>query len=286
MEKIDLLLAHDLMELAYSNRPSGTVIRNKLSSYKDELGLENEIEHKLKLKRLVDTGKIAIIPVGFRCFTASIIHEKLGIKQLSLPFNSGFFSPDSVASILSNPDVYMDYSGVGTNHDVCIKYENNNDENFGLGIKFESSTYDDINRFVVENDGKNLGSWLDATFGYYTLNKSHNFVLAHYNWHSLAGKSNINSGSEDNFKNINSIFIRRINRMMEMIARADYVFFVFGENQGYEYMQIDDSFSDLKNFENLKEVCLRKFGDKFKLIENIASDEIKASFILDMLGLN
>jgi hypothetical protein len=82
------------------------------------------------------------------------------------------------------------------------------------------------------------------------LDKVHDFVLAHYNWHTLASteKSKGIYDPEQNILNINNILNNRIKRLFEMCDKAKHIIFVFGETQGYKFMSIDDKvfmFSEL-----------------------------------------
>lgn len=272
LEDTDLQMARDLMALAHKARPQGPFIRKKLSEYESKLALVNRSSSAIELEKLIRSGDVAIIPIGFRCFTTRMIKKKLGIEQASLPFDSGFFSPYSVASILEHPLVNMSLEGEHKDHSVCIKNENNEDAKHGLGVKFNSSSYDEIDSIVTGKDTPEINKYLDSTFGYYTLNQEHKFVLAHYNWHSLADESKSNGvvNPQQNLATINDIMNRRISRMMDMIERAKHVFFIFGESQNYDYLQIDNSYFQLNDFERLQAVCSEKFGDKVTIISNIA----------------
>ncbi|EAI5093144.1 hypothetical protein FZ734_04940 [Campylobacter jejuni] len=137
---------------------------------------------KEKFSYLYENNKIAILPLGFRCFTKQMIFNNINIKQLSLPFDSGFFSPFfSVASVFENPVIKLDGG-----HSVCLKYEYYKDENIGLGIKFQISSYEEINELALSRKDPTINILLDSTFGYYTLSLKHKFILAHYNWHRFA----------------------------------------------------------------------------------------------------
>lgn len=285
LENLDLKMAHDLMAIAYDARPNGPFIKKKLEIYQEKLDVPDRAE-KARLQELVSSGDIAIIPIGFRCYTKTIIREKLGLKlQASLPFDSGFFSPSAVASVLAKPKIELSFGGGDENHAVCIKTEKNNDNEYGLGIKFESSTYEHINSIATSRSVPNINKYLDSTFGFYTLDIKHKFVLAHYNWHPLASEEKSKGVVEpkENLQTINLIMERRIERMMQMIDKAKHVFFVFGENQKYKYIQIDSVFYDVNNFEELHSVCTTKFGDKFTIVNNINDGSFRAEDALRCL---
>jgi hypothetical protein len=288
LEKTDLEMAHDLMAIAHRTRPGGPFIKKKLLEYQERLeALDPEIIEKSKLRDLVSSGELVIIPIGFRCHTKGFIFNKLGVKpQASLPFDSGFFSPNAVASVLNYHKVELSFDGVGENHFVCVKTENNDDEQYGLGIKFETSTYEDINAVATSRNVPGINKYLDSTFGFYTLDVKHQFVLAHYNWHPLSSdeKSKGIVDPAENLQIINSMMDRRIQRMMELIENAKHVFFVFGENQNYSYLQIDDSVCHLDDFDRLHTVCVQKFGDKFTIVKNIQDGSFSASEAISCLN--
>lgn len=78
VEKNDLNVARELMHLAHLMRPSGYAIKTKLNTYDSELCLTDA---EKKLRFLVQTGVIAIIPIGFRCNTKNLIRKRLKISQ-------------------------------------------------------------------------------------------------------------------------------------------------------------------------------------------------------------
>lgn len=280
LENTDIKMAHDLMAIAHRARPNGPFIKKKLIGYREQLEASDpERVEKNKLRELVSSGELVIIPIGFRCFTKQFISNKLGVKlQASLPFDSGFFSPNAVASVLTYPKVELSFDGFGRNHFVCVKTENNDDEQYGLGIKFDTSTYEDINAVATSQDVPDINKYLDSTFGFYTLDVKHQFVLAHYNWHPLSSDSKSKGivDPKENLQIINSIMERRIQRMMDMIENAKHVVFIFGENQNYNYLQIDSSVCRLDDFDKLHTVCVEKFGDKFTIVKNINDGSFNA----------
>ena len=153
------------------------------------------------------------IPCGFRCYTKIKLKE-LKISQPSLPFDWGFFSTESVIKFLEN-----DTSITLENTSPCIKTEKFQ-ENGETGVKFKESTYNAIDSYIEKNGLD--GQYLDSTKGYYTLCKNYNFVLAHYNWHKSSPKYQ-NHSVEENIKNINSIFQRRKERLLNLIEKAEEV---------------------------------------------------------------
>jgi hypothetical protein len=65
---------------------------------------------------------------------------------------------------------------------------------------------------------------------------------------------------------INTILNRRIERMMEMCDKAKHVFLIFGETQNYKYIQINEEYFKLDDFEMLNQVCKKLFGSNFSII--------------------
>ena len=131
---------------------------------------------------------------------------------------------------------------------------------------------------------KNINKYLDSTYAYYTLDLQHNFVLAHYNWHELAdiNKSKGITSPEININNINNILNKRIQRMFNMCKSAKYIFFIFDEDQQYNYMMIDNEHFDLHNLKNLKTTV----NDVFSAQSFVTrfSDVNSADKILRILG--
>lgn len=271
-EKSNLKVAYELMEIAYNERPDGPFIKEKFLEYK-RINLQN-----VKLISLIKSGNIAIIPIGFRCYTKGMIQNMLGFSQATLPFDSGFFSPHSVASIFDSPRVALSYTDEAT-HTVCKKYEGYKEAQKGKGIKFELSSYQEIDDLVSSRNMPNVNQYLDSTFGYYTLDKKHKYILAHYNWHVFSDdvKSKGIKNPKDNIPLINKMLNVRIDRMLELCCRAEYIFFVHLNEDG-DYIKIGDEFYNLTDYSEL-EACLdTKYEFKYSIIN---AQEISAKDILD-----
>lgn len=213
-----------------------------------------------RLRTLLRAGQVAIIPVGFRCHTKAALYLKLGISQPSLPFDCGFFPPNSVSKILRTQRVNLDYDS----HAVCIKHENYTDRERVLGIRFESSSYSEIDSLAISTEQPDLNQYLDSTFGYYTLDREFNYVLAHYNWHAFAGKLHAGSIStpQNHLRQIRSLLNRRIQRLVDMCTNARLVFFVYGENQGYSYMDLDGTSLRLNVLKSIEAAANHMFSAK------------------------
>lgn len=263
-EKTNLKVAYELMSIAHKESPGGKLIEAKVSEYMARLGLSKPNE---ELLALLNAGDVAVIPIGFRCFTKGMIEDKLGFTQASLPFDSGFFSPHSVANVFKNRKVSMSYHDTQT-HTVCKKFERVSEPNLGEGIRFETSTYEEINEIVKDKDISDIKNYLDSTFGYYTLDKENAYVLAHYNWHKFANekKSNGVRDPEKNIPLINSLLNKRISRMFDICSRAKYVFFVY-LNRSCHYLKIDDVVYDLKDFSSLEKTLTDNYDFKFSIVD-------------------
>jgi hypothetical protein len=265
----DLDIAIELMNIAVVERPEGRFINKMLSKWKD-LKLDNfsMTADAERFNQLVAIGQIAVIPIGFRCYTTQKLKKEMGLNQASLPFDSGFFPPSSVLSIFVNPKVEMDYSDPNS-HAVCVKIEKSNSKTYGLGITFESSSYDEINSIVTNRTIPKMNKYLDSTFGYYTLDKNHNFVLAHYNWHEFADIDQSNRVCEpsQNIQLINNMLNKRIERMLGLCDTCEHIFFVTHESQSYNHMKIDEKYHSLNNYSELKKHFNIKYKNKFSIVD-------------------
>ncbi len=261
-------------------RPHSVTLKSII--YKVKKIIKNLSPSAIKFKLLYYSGRLVIIPIGFRCYTKRYIKKYLDISlKKSLPFDTGFFSPLSVARVLHTRQIGMSNS----NHTVCIKNEKYFDATYGYGIKFNKSTYEEINSIVADRDTKDINKYVDSTFGYYTLDMENEFVLAHYNWHVFAKKDK-SKGVYDpilNIKNINNILNRRIERMLNKCNTAEYIFFVFGETQEYKYMMIDDCHFDLNDLSPVENAAKELFPDSFVFVENL-NDVNTPNKILSMLN--
>nr|WP_321466841.1 hypothetical protein [uncultured Desulfobulbus sp.] len=217
----------------------------------------------------MNSGEVAIIPAGFRCFTKRNLYSKLGIIQASLPFDNGFFTPHSIGKILKNQNIDLKYNDKST-QTACIKNENYTDIKYGLGIKFETSTYEEINNLAKSKTQKDIKKYLDSTFGYYTLDMNHGYVLAHYNWHKFAdiATSKGHTDPEYNLIKISELLNMRIERLVNICRKAKIIFFVYDESQGYNFMCIDDSYFSLSDLEPIKSAANDMFNGRSIIIES------------------
>ncbi|MEA2016940.1 MAG: hypothetical protein U9N59_00710 [Campylobacterota bacterium] len=271
-ESLTIQDAHYLMGLAHKVRPGGPVIKAKLDNYNKLLGKDTYIK---KIKKMIGNGEIAIIPIGFRCFTKQEIEKKIGLSQESLPFDSGFFSIESIVSILKNPKISISYPDNGVTHTVCKKYENYLHPQYGKCIKFIKSSYEEIDSLASSREQEDINNYLDSSYGYYTLDLQHQYILAHYNWHKFANKTLSNGvyNPKINIKLVNEKLQRRVDRMLDKCDKAKHIFFVYAEHQGYNYMFIDDMKYDLGNFQALENTVKNKFF--YKDVHIVKLDEIE-----------
>lgn len=236
-----------------------------------------------ELHELMESGQLALIPAGFRCHTKLALSEKLNVSQESLPFDSGFFPPAAVASLLKSDKVDLAGFGCDKGHTVCIKYENSMHEDFGNGIRFITSSYEEIDRMCVDKESPNINQFLDRTFGYYTLCMNNKFVLAHFNWHKFAAVER-SGGSYDILDNINhasSILTKRLNRLHQRCHDAKSVIFVIYDFREYKYMMIDDEIFDLNDFDIILHTAKRIYGNKCQVVA--LSDLKSPQDVLDII---
>ena len=278
LEYTDLELAQRLMQLAHSGRPSGIFIKNKLSRYNEKISEQS----KQAIEKLVVNGELAIIPIGFRCYTKDWIKKNLNITQESLPFDVGFFSPFSVASILESQEFFK--NGYAS-HNVCIKNENYIDNVRGKGINFETTTYTEINKLVESRKGGDIHNYLDSTYGYYTLDNCHKFVLAHYNWHEFAdiSKSKGVFNPRENLPKIKDLLTRRFSRMKEKIEQAKLVVFIYLNKKDNQYMKIDKEFYALNELSLIEEACAKVLNKESIVLDVSEGENISSSVLLNLI---
>lgn len=256
LEFKEMDVAMELMSIAHIARPNGFFIRDKVKEYYATFPARKE------LRKLVNSGVVAIIPIGFRCYTRRGVREQLGIAQASLPFDNGFFPPSSIVSVLKNPNINLHYPDSGSSHHVCIKNECYDDPEKGRGIRFEKSSYDEINTLANSPTHDDLNKYLDSTFAYYTRDTVHNFVLAHYNWHKFAkfSKPDVSFDPQVNLKEISDTLNKRIERMFAMCNKAEHVFFMYCDVQNFQFMLTDDLYQDMTDLSEVEEVVKNTFS--------------------------
>ena len=100
---------------------------------------------------------------------------------------------------------------------------------------------------------------LDSTRGYYTLNKEHNFVLAHYLWHKSS--KNYKTNYRNTIDILSGMFQRRLNRLNELCANHKNKFFIHYHHQQYNSVKINDNEYDLTDMDILKNQLTESFGE-------------------------
>ena len=71
--------------------------------------------------------------------------------------------------------------------------------------------------------------------------------------------------------------------MLELCDQAKHLFFIFHENEKYNYLKIDAEFFHLNQFKELDAICESKYGSKYNRVmsDNITGPES----ILDLCGM-
>lgn len=259
LEHENLDIAHELMLMAQQFRPDGVLINAKIEEYRARMK-----KYQSRVYDLVQSGSLVILSSGFRCETKIRLSTELGLTQASLPFDSGFFPPSSIARLLKTRRVALQYPDLKKmTHQVCTKHEGVLRGN-RRGIEFRNSSYDEINSLALDRDQSDINCLLDATFGYYTLDNKNGFVLAHYNWHNFASEKTSKGIRQPdiNIPRINEVLNSRIDRMFKMCDSAERIIFVFGEFQNFDFMAVDDDVHDLHDLETIRDALMRAFGER------------------------
>jgi hypothetical protein len=268
----------------------------KIRIHKLAISLRNEITRMrpkfwtpsaFKLRKLYSSGELIIIPIGFRCYTKQEVYNHLGLtNKFSYPFDSGFFPPESVASVLERQEIHLDYDALPPNHSICIKTEGYNDSDFGNGIKFQESSYGEVGEQVTDPGDKKIDSYLDSTYGYYTLDKLNKYVLAHYNWHSYA--SNLDPTRKfqpaQNLAKINDNLNRRMQRLIKDCQSAKHLIFVFSNRQNYNYMMINDEVLSLRDLDPVRKVTAKLFPSHNIRVKHLSEISSPSKLISCLFG--
>ena len=191
------------------------------------------------------------IPVGFRCYTQDKLRNN-NLKAETLPFDFGFFPPQSIVSVLKsgNMNLLLDDRKEPMNFSFCKKIR---------GLK--SFSFQEISESEIDKqlEGGYDNKLLDTSCGYYTLNKEHNFVLAHYLYHNSSKRY------KTNYRNIidiiSDMFQRRLNRLNELCANHKNKFFIHYHQQPYNSVKINENEYDLTDMDILKNQLTERFGE-------------------------
>ena len=208
------------------------------------MGDYSEIESKL--------DNCCFIPVGYRCFTNGLLCNN-NLKAETLPFDYGFFPPQSIVSALKseNMNLLLDGAREPKNFSFCKKISEIND-----GNSFQEISESEIDEQIKDGHDNKL---LDLKGGYYTLNKDHNFVLAHYLWHKSS--ENYKTNYRNTIDVLSDMFQRRLNRLNELCANHKNKFFIHYHYQPYNSVKINDNEYDLTDMDILKNKLTESFGE-------------------------
>lgn len=69
--------------------------------------------------------------------------------------------------------------------------------------------------------------------------------------------------------------------MLDMCTKAKHILFIFGDIQNYKYLQIDNKYYLLNDFDRLNKICSKKYHDKFSIISNI--NDVDTESVLKLL---
>lgn len=205
------------------------------------------------------------IPIGYRCYTTGPL-KGLNLTGFTLPFNNGFFPPQSIASVLKtgNMDLLLDINKEPENFVFCKKLIPISDPKrpgSSLdGNSFQTITETEINEHIEKGYDNRF---LDSDSGFYTLHKEHNYILAHYLWHKSSKKYTTNY--RNIVPEISSMFQRRLIRLNEMCETHKNRFFVHYNRQAYGSVKINDVEYDLTDMSILKNQLNETFGENILL---------------------
>lgn len=202
------------------------------------------------------------IAVGYRCFTAAFMKiKKHNLVFETLPFDNGFFPPQSIASILKcgNMNLLLDDEKEPKNFSFCKKYGEPNFRNRFLST--EGKSFQVISEIEIDEQLKSGydNKLLDHLRGYYVLNEDHDYVLAHYLWHKSSEKYKTNYRNKIDI--ISSMFQRRLKRLNEICAGHKNKFFIHYHYQPYNSVRIRDIEYDLTDMDILKNQLTESFGE-------------------------
>jgi len=198
--------------------------------------------------------------------------KEYNLISFSLPFNNGFFTPQSIASILKSENMNFLLSGTREpkNFSFCKKID-------GKCNSFQEISESEIDEQI--KDGYN-NQFLDDSCGYYTLNKEHNFVLAHYLWHKSS--KNYKTNYRNTIDILSGMFQRRLNRLNELCANHKNKFFIHYHHQPYNSVKINNNEYDLTDMGILKNQLTESFGENTLLcFSNFKKKNEKGIFYFD-----
>lgn len=182
------------------------------------------------------------IACGFRCFTKKEMAKKFDVRQPSLPFDSGFFTPEFVEKMIRAKKTKLNLE----NTYPCIKQEGFECKG-ERGVYFQTCTYEEINEYITKNGYDN--HCLDKTSGYYPYLKDYDCVLVHYNWHPLSKQEVTNP--VENLKIIQKTFNRRLKRLLQMIRKGQHLHIFWHTNKREQFLRINNKSYDLNKLHSI-----------------------------------
>jgi hypothetical protein len=253
LETTDILTALQLIRIAHTSDPSQAAIAEQARAY-----AARERALRDALLQAVADQQIAIIPAGFRCYTKQRIRSLLGLSQASFPFDSGFFPPNAIASMIREPEIALNAEIPGS-YALCIKDDPVRAENGAKGIHFTRTTQHELDQQVqaCSHQKTALNRYLDSTMGYYTLDERHQHILAHYNWHALSGRP---SDLNENLQAINQILNRRLNRLFRTLEQCQSALFVV-DHSGYQVLTVDQTHYSITDTADLTCALSQRFPE-------------------------
>ena len=199
------------------------------------------------------------IPTGYRCYNAMIM-KKYNLNGFTLPFDNGFFTPQSIVSVFKsrNMNLLLDDKKEPKNFSFCKKLKEVDSNRL---LSMDGDSFQEISESEIDEQlkGGYDNKLLDITRGYYTLNKEHNFVLAHYLCHKSSKKYKTNYRNTIDI--ISDMFQRRLNRLNELCTNHKNKFFIHYHRQPYNSVKINDNEYDLTDMDILKNQLTESFGE-------------------------
>lgn len=191
------------------------------------------------------------IPVGYRCNTAQIL-KKFKLMTKSLPFDTGYFPPESVARVIKSQNMQLVYDKHG-------KFGNVKLCEIIPGGGFKTTTENKLHK-KIEDEGPSI-KLLGGNGGYYSCHTEHYYMLAHYLWHESSPIY------KTDYKNVilevSEMFQRRLKRVNELCNTYNNRFFIYyiGVPAPVNTLTIDNVDHDLTDMSLLKNQLNESFGE-------------------------
>lgn len=156
----------------------------------------------------------------------------------------------------------------GKDYRVCIKDEYIEDSGGSMCIRFQESSYAEIDERISHPGQPNINRFLDSTFGYYTLDTRHGYVLAHYNWHKFACgiKGDRPESSKSWLKGAEQIMNRRLSRLDTMCRTARSILCVHDKLPSLKTLKIGPVDYQLSSHNEVEKVFEKRYSKHARLI--------------------